>query len=486
MSLSRRDLGKRFAAAALATPFATAAQQPPPRSSRPVHTSAFRFPDNFRWGCATAAYQIEGAVAEDGRKPSVWDTYSHTFGKTANGDTGDVADDSYHRYQDDVRLLGSLGVSVYRFSFAWPRIFPDGRGQPNEAGVAYYDRVLDALLNSGIQPYATLFHWDLPQALEDSAGGWQSRITSQAFADYAGFVAGRFSDRIHNFFTTNEFSCFTDEGYGSGSKAPGKRLAAAQVYQVRHNAVLAHGLGALAIRAAGKSGTRVGIAENASVCVPVIETADHIAAAQKAMREVNAPFLTAVLEGRYLDSYLSALGANAPKFTAADMSVIGTPLDFVGMNIYTPTYVRAADSVSGYAVVPRPTSSPHMASSWLYIGPECAYWGPRNVSDIWKVKELYITENGCSSDDVLTSDRQIYDTDRVMYLRNHLIHAWRAVAEGVPLKGYFLWSLMDNFEWSDGYTKRFGIHYVDFQSLARIPKLSAAFYKEVIARSTVA
>jgi beta-glucosidase len=484
MSLSRRDLGKRVTAAALAAPLAAAAQEQSPRG-RPNRPAGFRFPAGFKWGCATASYQIEGAVAEDGRKPSVWDTWSHTPGKTANGESGDIATDSYHRYKEDVELLKSLGVSVYRFSFAWPRIFPDGTGQPNEAGVSYYSRVLDELLAAGIQPYATLFHWDLPQALEDRVGGWQSKDTSQAFADYAGFVAGRFSDRIKNFFTINEFSCFTDEGYGSGTKAPGKRLGIAQVAQVRHNAVLGHGLGALAIRAAAKPGTRVGIAENPTVCVPVIETASHIAAAQKAMRSANAPFLTAVFEGRYMDEYLSALGSNAPKTTPAEMQAIGAPLDFVGMNIYTPTYVRAAGNAAGFAIVPRPSSSPRMASPWLYLGPECAYWGPRHLSEIWKVKELHITENGCSSDDVLTPDRQVYDTDRVMYVRNHLIHAHRAVSEGIPLKGYFLWSLMDNFEWADGYTKRFGIHYVDFPSQARIPKLSAEFYKEVIARNTV-
>jgi beta-glucosidase len=479
MSFSRRDLGKRVAAAALAAPLATAQKAPSGGAA------SFRFPAGFRWGCATASYQIEGAAAEDGRKPSVWDTWSHTPGKTANGDTGDVAVDSYHRYKEDVRLLKSLGVSVYRFSFAWPRIFPDGTGRPNAAGVAYYDHVVDELLKAGIQPYATLFHWDLPQALEDRVGGWQSKDTSKAFADYAGYVAGRFSDRIKNFFTINEFSCFTDEGYGSGTKAPGKQLPEATVAQVRHNAALAHGLGALAVRAAAKPGTRVGIAENPVVCVPVIETAAHVAAAQKAMRAINAPFLTLVMEGKYLDEYLSHLGSGVPKFTPEELRAIATPLDFVGMNIYTPTYVRAADSPAGYEVVPRPTSSPKMASGWLYLGPECAYWGPRNVRDLWHVKELHITENGCSSDDVPAADGQVYDTDRVMYVRNHLVHVHRAVTEGIPLKGYFLWSLMDNFEWADGYTKRFGIHYVDFQTQARIPKLSAAFYKEVIAKNAV-
>lgn len=466
MNFSRRTL----LAAAAAGPLA--AQRTP---ARPRHAPpAYQFPDGFVWGCATSAYQIEGAAADDGRKPSVWDTFSHTPGKTANGGTGDLAADSYHRYRDDIALLHSLGVSAYRFSIAWSRIFPDGTGQPNAPGIDYYDRLVDALLAAGIQPFATLFHWDLPQALEDRLG-WESKVTSLAFADYAGYVAAHFSDRIRHFMTTNEFVCFTDEGYGTGSKAPGKQLAPAAVYQIRHNALLAHGLGVQAVRAAARPGTRVGLAENPAVCVPVYESEAHIDAARAAMRLGNSAFLTPVLEGRYPDSYLAGLGRNAPLFTPAEMAAIGTPLDFVGLNVYTPVYVRAADTSWGYSFVPRPSSSPHMASSWMFVGPECAYWGPRHLADIWNVREIYITENGCSSDDVVSADGQVYDTDRVMYLRNHLIHAHRAVAEGVPLRGYFLWSLLDNFEWSDGYTRRFGIHYTDFQSLARTPKLSAAF-----------
>ena len=219
------------------------------------------------------------------------------------------------------------------------------------------------------------------------------------------------------------------------------------------------------------------------MCVPVVESPAHIQAAQKAMREMNAQFLTAFLEGKYLDSYLASCGRDAPKFTAREMSTIGSPLDFVGLNIYTPTYIRAADTPSGYAEIPRPSSAPRMASSWLYIGPEIGYWGARHLGEIWKVKDVYITENGCSSDDRLAPDGHIYDTDRVMYLRNHLVHAHRATVEGWPLRGYFLWSLMDNFEWTDGYGKRFGVHYVDFETQRRVPKLSAEYYREVIARN---
>jgi beta-glucosidase len=441
-----------------------------------------QFPTSFLWGCATASYQVEGAVNEDGRGPSVWDTFSHTRGKTFQGDTGDVADDSYHLYKEDVRLLKNLGVTGYRFSISWSRIFPKGTGQPNEKGVSYYQRVVDELLKNNIAPYITLFHWDLPQALP---GGWQSRDTAKAFADYAAYIAKQLSDRVEHFFTTNEFVCFTDLSYKIGQFAPGMKLPAAQVNQIRHHGILAHGLAVQAIRANARTGTQIGLAENSTVYVPVIESGEHIEAARRATREGNAPFLTAVMEGKYTDGYLEREGANAPKVEAGDMKVIGSPLDFVGLNVYTPEYVRADASPAGFATVKRPTSYPRMASSWLYIGPEVLYWAVRNVSDIWKPRALYITENGCSADDVITPNGRIEDTDRVMYLRNHLTHLHRAASEGYPIKGYFLWSLMDNFEWADGYSKRFGIHYVDFKTQKRTPKLSAEWYREVIARNAV-
>jgi beta-glucosidase len=444
--------------------------------------SLLQFPANFVWGCSTASYQIEGAVNEDGRKPSVWDTFSHTPGKTYHGDTGDVADDSYHLYKEDVQLLKNLGVGGYRFSIAWPRIFPDGTGQPNPKGLDYYQRVLDELLKSNIAPYVTLFHWDLPQALP---GGWQSRDTSKAFGDYAAYVSGKLSDRVSHFFTINEFTCFTDLSYKTGKFAPGLKLADGPVNQIRHHAVLAHGLAVQAIRANAKPGTQIGLAENATTYVPVIETREQIEAAQRATREGNAPFLTALMEGKYTDHYLEEAGANAPKVEPGDMKIIGSPLDFVGLNVYTPDYVRADSSPLGYVVEKRPSSFPHMASDWLYIGPEVIYWAVRNVSEVWKPRVLYITENGCSSDDVLTADGRIEDTDRVMYLRNHLTHLHRAASEGYPIKGYFLWSLLDNFEWADGYSKRFGLHYVDYKTETRTPKLSAEWYRDVISRNAV-
>ena len=468
MNLKRRDVLRSGL-----TLGAGAALLPTRARSEPVDLS---FPKDFAWGCATAAYQIEGAVNADGRGQTNWDVFSHAPGRVANGDTGDIACDSYHRYADDVALLKNLGVSTYRMSLAWSRIFPTGRGKPNPKGVDYYDRVIDALLAAGIKPYVTMFHWDLPQALP---GGWQNRDTAKAFGDYAGYMAGKLSDRVKNFMTVNELRCFTDLGHLVGIHAPGMKLDAAGVNQVRHNGVLAHGLGVQAIRANARRGTRVGIADNTTFYVPVIETPDHIAAARKATRENNAMFLTAIMEGRYIDEYLKQEGAAAPKVQPGDMATISSPLDFVALNIYTPEWVRADDSPKGYATIPHIASSPRMASPWLVLGPEVAYWGVRQVSELWKPKTLYISENGASADDPVMNGR-IDDVDRVMYLRNYVGQFRRAVAEGYPLKGYFLWSLMDNFEWADGYTKRFGIHYTDFKTQQRIPKLSAAWYKQVI------
>ncbi len=478
--LTRREFGKTFGGAAAAAIASNSLSRI--AFGQAASPSSLRFPSNFLWGCATSAYQIEGAVNEDGRKPSIWDIFSHTPGKTFQGQTGDVADDSYHLYKEDVKLLKSLGVGAYRFSVSWPRIFPDGKGQPNEKGIAYYQRVIDELLRNDIAPYVTLFHWDLPQALP---GGWQSRDTAAAFADYAGYVSKQLSDRVGHFLTINELVSFTDDGYKSGESAPGLRLTNAQVNQVRHYAVLAHGLAVQAIRAYAKTGTQIGLAEDATVFVPVIDTREHIEAARRATREENAPFLTAVMEGRYTDGYLQREGANAPQVEPGDMKVIGSPLDFVGLNVYTPEYVRADASPAGYVVESRQSSFPHMDSPWLFIGPEVIYWAVRNVSEIWRPKDLYITENGCSATDVVLADGRVEDTDRVMYLRNHLTHLHRAASEGYPVKGYFLWSLLDNFEWADGYSKRFGIYYVDFKSQARTPKLSAKWYGQVIAQNAV-
>jgi beta-glucosidase len=442
------------------------------------------FPKGFLWGSATASYQVEGAVHEDGRGASIWDTFSHTPGKTANGDTGDVADDFYHLYPGDISLMKEIGLKTFRFSIAWTRIFPQGTGQPNQPGIDFYNRLVDALLAAGIQPFCTLFHWDLPQALQDK-GGWESRDTAKAFADYAAVTSGFLSDRVKHFMTMNEMRSFVALGYSQGIHAPGLQVDARRLAQLNYYVALAHGMAVQAIRSHAKPGTKVGIADNVEATTPVIETPEHIEAARKAMREENAMFLTVVQEGRYTDLYLKRLGVSAPKFTAEEMDIIKSPMDFIGLNIYQPTYVRADDSERGYAVINPPASYPHMYSPWLYVGPEALYWAPKLVADIWKIKEIYITENGASSSDKLESDGHVYDSDRVMYLRNYLEQLHRAITEGVPVRGYFLWSLLDNYEWADGYEKRFGIVYVDFTTQKRTPKLSAEFYKQVILENCV-
>jgi len=486
-NLSRRAFGKTVGAAALTSSALSASKASalPQASPAQPRDSFYQFPSGFLWGCATAAYQIEGGAKEGGRGPSIWDTFSHIPGKVHNNDTGDVADDDFHRYKEDIQLLKSLGARIYRFSVSWPRIFPDGNGAPNPQGIDFYSRVVDELLSNGIEPFCTLFHWDLPQALQDRVGGWQSRETSQAFGQYAGYVASKLSDRVHHFFTMNEFSSFIDLGYRDGRFAPGLKLAPAELNQTRHNAVLAHGLAVQAIRAQGKPGTKVGLAENLVIPIPVIEAEPHLKASVQATRVLNAQYLTVIMEGKYVDEYLRQAGPAAPKYTAEDLKIISSPLDFVGMNVYTPTYVRADDSSMGFAVVNPPSSYPHMASPWLNIGPEALYWAPRHVNQIWNVQELYVTENGCSSADVLAPDGHVYDTDRVMFLRNYLISLHRAVAENIPVRGYFLWSLMDNFEWADGYGLRFGLYYVDYATQKRIPKLSAHFYRTVIERNAI-
>lgn len=447
--------------------------------------SSKTFPNNFLWGSATASYQIEGAVKEDGRGQTIWDTFAHTPGKIADNSTGDVADDHYHRYKEDVQLMKNLGAKSYRFSIAWSRIFPNGTGQPNPKGLDFYKRLVDELLNNGIQPFATLYHWDLPQTLQDKFGGWQSRETAKAFGEYAGYVGENLSDRVKHFFTINEFGTFVELGYNIGTHAPGLKLSPAQMYQVRFNAVLGHGLAVQAMRARAKAGTKVGLAENLSSAAPIIETEEHIKAAQEATRQLNARFMTVILEGKYTDEYLAKAGADAPKFTAEDLKIISSPLDFVGINIYFMEYARADGSKQGYQILPRPETFPRMLSKWHYFVPEALYWGARYVGKMWGAKEIYITENGCSAIDKVTEDGKVYDTDRVMFLRNYLTQLQRATSEGIPVKGYFLWTLMDNFEWAEGYTNRFGLHYVDFNTQKRTPKLSADYYKQIIANNAV-
>lgn len=495
--LTRRDLAKMAAAAGLLSSGGNVAAAQPAANTESTGASAPQFPGGFYWGVATAAYQIEGSPDADGKGKSIWDTYTHTPGKVQNGDTGDVANDHYRRYKEDVALMKDMGAKAYRFSIAWPRVYPNGTGEPNPKGLDFYSRLVDELLAAGIEPFATLYHWDLPQALQDKYGGWQSRETPKAFGDYAGYVAKNLSDRVKHFFTINEFHSFVEMGH-QGTElvvqgkpvrielAPGLKLEPAALNQVRHHAVLGHGLSVQAIRAMGQSGTKVGPAEVMNTAIPVIDSPKHTKAAEAATRDLNAAYLGVMLEGKYSDAYLQAAGKDAPKFTDEDLKAIASPLDFVGINVYRPIiYVMASDDGSGYREVPINVSHPKMFSSWHIFGPEVLYWAPRQLQSIWNAKEIYITENGCAASDVIAADGNVYDSDRVMYLRNSLAQLQRATAEGVPVKGNFVWSAMDNFEWSAGYGTRFGMVYVDFKTQKRTPKLSAAWYREAASRNAV-
>ena len=471
-------------------PASTAAQTASPRNF------GLEFPNGFLWGVATASYQIEGSPDADGKGKSIWDTYAHTPGKIKNGDTGDVAIDHYRRYKEDVTLIKDMGATAYRFSIAWPRVFPTGAGRPNPKGLDFYSRLVDELLSAGIKPFPTLYHWDLPQELQDK-GGWQARDTAQAFAEYAGYVAKGLSDRVKHFFTLNEFQTFVDMGHrgvdlvvrGKTLKiefAPGLKLEPRALNQVAHHAVLAHGLAVQAIRATGKPGTKVGPAEVMSIAVPVIDSPEHVKAAEIATRELNARFLNVILTGKYTGAYLKETGKDAPKFTDEDLRAISSPLDFVGVNIYVPKmYVMVSDQGPGYREVPMNVSHPKMFSSWHTFSPEVLYWGPRLLHSLYRPKEIYITENGCAASDQIAADGNVYDADRVMYLRNVMTQLHRAIAEGVPVKGNFVWSALDNFEWTDGYGTRFGMVYVDFKTQKRTPKLSAMWYREAARRNAV-
>jgi beta-glucosidase len=446
------------------------------------------FPDNFLWGVATAAAQIEGAAAIDGRSPSVWDTFSRRPDATAENATPEVACDHYHRYREDVALMKELGIQAYRFSVSWSRVLPDGTGRPNEKGLDFYDRLVDELLAADIEPWMTLFHWDLPQVLEDRFRGWESRECSTAFADYARLMAERLGDRVAGIFTFNEFLCFLDKGYGFDAElfAPGKTTDRNTLNRARHNALLAHGLAVQAMRTASPHPLRIGLAENVAPCVPVAEQEPHISAARDAFRELTGMYLVPIMEGAYHPAYLEAEGADAPVFTDEEMRTIAAPLDFLGLNLYNGRYIRHdTNSSKGWSEVPCEEPYPHMPISWLSIAPQVLYWVPRFAAELWQPATIYITENGCPYPDHPDATGAIWDTARVMFLQQYLVHLHRAVAENYPVRGYFLWTLMDNFEWAFGYTKRFGVCHTDFATQKRTPKLSAKFYRDVIKRQAL-
>jgi beta-glucosidase len=443
--------------------------------------SAYPFPKKFVWGVATAAAQIEGAAFEDGKGESVWDRMARTPGKIHHGDNLDVACDHYHRYKSDFALMRKLGVKHYRLSIAWPRIYPAGAGAVNRKGIDFYHRLIDAMLAQGITPWVTMFHWDLPQALED-VGGWRVRAVPDAFATYADTIVREYGDRVKNWITMNEIMCFTRLAYGIGEKAPGVKESEKVVNQTYHHALLCHGHGVRAVREHGGRGARVGLTDNPGIAIPVSETKEDIAAARAAFIAANTRILEPVFRGRYAESYLREAGADRPVWAKGDLALISLPTDFLGLNIYTGFFVRAGRRGKPEEVALTP-NYPTADAPWLKLIPESMYWGPRWVKEIYGVKAIYITENGAGYDDQPPVNGEVHDLHRRNYVRACLKETHRAIGEGVPVKGYFLWSFMDNFEWQDGYKIRFGICYTDYHTQQRTPKLSALWYQRVMAEN---
>jgi len=433
-----------------------------------------RFPQGFLWGAATAAYQIEGAHDADGKRPSIWDTFSHTPGNIERGETGDIACDHYHRYRDDVALMREIGLNAYRFSVSWPRVLPAGSGAPNRAGLDFYDRLVDALVANRIRPFVTLYHWDLPQALEDR-GGWGARDTAAAFGEYAALMGRTLGDRVKDWITLNEPLATTTAGYIFGVHAPGKqdpRLA----FQVSHHLNLAHGAAVRALRAA-VPGANVGITHVSLPVYPASDSDADRAAARRYDGFANRWYWEPSLKGRYPQDILERLGPLAPAIEPGDLERVSPPIDFFGHNSYTRAIVRddPVSVLTGVSQVPGP--GPRTEMDWE-IYPDHLSDSLTRITRDYAAPVIYITENGAAFADTVT-DGKVDDTERTDYLRTHLTAAHRAIESGVNLRGYFCWSLLDNFEWAYGYGKRFGLVHVDYATQRRIIKASGRFFAKV-------
>ena len=455
---------------------------------------ALGFPEGFIWGASTAAYQIEGAPDADGKGPSVWDTFSHTPGKVRGGDTGDIACDSYHRYRDDVALMASLGLKSYRFSISWPRVQPGGRGAANQRGLDYYRALLDELASHGIAATATLYHWDLPQELQDE-GGWAVRDTAERFAEYAALTGAALGDRVTRWITLNEPQVVANNGYRTGDHAPGLRDAVAAA-AATHHLLLSHGLATQALRSAGAA--EVGITLDVHpVRVSGGVSSDALERGRLITDAIaNGLYLEPVLHGRYPVHAPEAMLPAASLIADGDLETVQQPLDFLGLNYYSPIFLRAGDAgdlrrnenharcqVPG-VVEYLPENLDRTNMGWL-VDPSGLHQILVQVSEQAPGLPLYVTENGRAAEDYVNPEGAVDDLERVRYLHAHLEAAARAIKDGANLAGYFVWSLLDNFEWGWGYQKRFGIVFVDFGTQRRIPKSSAHFYSGVVRANAI-
>ena len=450
-----------------------------------------RFPDDFLWGTATAAYQVEGAVEEDGRGASIWDTFSHTPGKVVHGDTGDIACDQYHRLGEDLDLMSSIGIKAYRFSVAWPRIQPEGSGQANKKGLDYYRMLVDGLRDRGIEPMLTLYHWDLPQALEDR-GGWTSRETSERFAEYAGIVYEEFADSVKYWITLNEPWVSAWLGYGAGVHAPGVKDTG-KALSATHHLLLGHGLALQEMRSLGREDNQLGVTLNLSPTRPATDEKADVEASRRVDGNANRIFLDPLFRGEYPEDVLDYYSSdNDFSFVRdGDLEVVSAPLDFLGVNYYMRHTVVDDRGDSDPKIAMR--FEDLEAATVLPPGAETTAMGwpvePNGLTEIlvrlheeYTQLPLYVTENGVAVHDYVDPEGNVDDEERVAFLDAHFRAVHDAMEQGVDLRGYMAWSLLDNFEWAEGYSKRFGIVYVDYGTQRRIPKASARWYADVIRR----
>ena len=442
------------------------------------------FPKNFAWGAATASYQIEGAAYEDGKGLSVWDVFCKKPGTIYKGQSGDVACDHYHRYKEDVALMKQIGLKAYRLSVSWPRVIPGGIGPVNTKGLDFYSALIDELLAAGIEPWVTLFHWDFPHELY-CQGGWLNRQSADWFAEYAGVMARRLGDRVPCWMTQNEPICFIGTGHLEGVHAPGDKLGTRLMLRAAHHSMLAHGKAVQALRAACPRKVRVGMAAVGCPKTPASEDPKDIEAARKACFSMfsdshwnNTWWMDPVYLGKYPEDGWKIYGADVPEVRADDMKTIAQPLDFFGTNIYSHEVWRAGEGGKP-ELVPVPVGYPLTAIKWP-VQPEGVYWGPKMFYERYRLP-VVITENGMSGADWVGLDGRVHDPQRIDFVHRYLRQFRRAADEGVPVQGYFHWTLTDNFEWSRGYSERFGLIHVDYATQKRTLKDSAEWYRQVIA-----